>query len=165
MKNKYIFDLDYTLYTNRDHSNTEDEQQYYSSFKPKSFMTKLLKKIENKYIITNGTKYHAESVLFNMKLDKLFSKNNIISRDDMKGTMKPNTLPYLIANKKFEIKYHDTVYFFEDMIDNLIVAKKYFGWKTILIDPEMKNKPYGVDYVFKTIEEALIHFYQAKKFD
>ena len=163
MKDKYIFDLDYTLYSSYDHIDTEDEHEYYSSFKEKSLMTQLLKKLDNKYIITNGTKSHAEAVLSNMKLDNIFSNNSIISRDDMKGTMKPYPLPYLIANKKFDIKYNDNVYFFEDMIDNLIIAKKYFGWKTILIDPKMKSKPYGVDYLFNTIENALVHFHGKKK--
>ena len=162
MKSKFIFDLDYTLYTESDHADTDDEKVFYSSFKKKSFMNHLLKQLDYKYIITNGTRSHADSILSKMSLNKIFSKNNIISRDDMKGVMKPNPIPYILALNKFNLKPNENIYFFEDMIDNLIIAKKYFGWKTILIDADMKNKPYGVDYVFNTIENALLYFHGKK---
>ena len=66
MKDKFIFDLDYTLYTIHDHIDTEDEHQYYSSFKKKPFMNHLLNKLKNKYIITNGTRSHALEIVKNM---------------------------------------------------------------------------------------------------
>ena len=162
MKDKFIFDLDYTLYTIHDHIDTEDEHLYYSSFKKKPFMNHLLSKLKNKYIITNGTRSHALEIVKKMDLKHFFSKKNILSRDDMKGTMKPDVIPYIIANNKFKLKPHDNVYFFEDMVENLVTAKRFLGWNTVLISSEIVDIPSGVDYVFETIENALQYLISKK---
>ena len=67
--------------------------------------------------------------------------------------------------KKFNIKTNEDVFFFEDSDDNLKIAKNKFKWNTILISPvNIGRKPKYIDYVFKTIEEALLFFIVKDKF-
>ena len=52
---KYIFDLDYTLYSKSDVNDKGTDKDFYDSFKPKEFMNHLLSKLDgNNFIFTNG---------------------------------------------------------------------------------------------------------------
>ena len=50
------------------------------------------------------------------------------------------------------------VLFFDDLIPNLVTAKK-FNWTTILIGNQYDYNP-NIDYYFKTVEDAMIYFNQ-----
>ena len=159
---KYIFDLDYTLYNNRDNIDNSSEINFYKSFRPKFFLYQTLQNLNEKtYIFTNGNTPHANFVLNKMGLKKFFPQKNIITRDDI-SKIKPHSEGYLLATKKFKLKKTDDIYFFEDTYENLKTAK-FFGWKTVLISP---IKPPGpVDYYFTNIEDALLFFLVNKKFE
>ena len=78
--------------------------------------------------------------------------------------LKPDPEVYEKAIKKFKVVKNETIYFFEDSVENLITAKE-FGWNTILIEPNFSGKKPGfIDYAFKTIEEALLFFVVKQKF-
>tara|TARA_B100001093_G_C26742371_1_gene977256 strand:+ start:650 stop:1144 length:495 start_codon:yes stop_codon:yes gene_type:complete len=153
---KFIFDLDLTLYSETDYVDNESERKYYNSFKKKNFVKQLLTQIpHNKYILTNANLAHASVVLKKTNLLDLF--NDIIS-SDMANSYKPYRIIYDMAIKEFAIEKDETVYFFEDQVDNLKTAKKLYNWTTILISPEKTRKNKFVDYVFTNIEEALLFF-------
>ena len=77
MNKKFIFDLDLTLYSERDYIDTENESKYYNSFKTKNFLRKLLLKLPyKKYIFTNANLEHAKVVLDKINLKNIFVKYN-----------------------------------------------------------------------------------------
>lgn len=159
---QYIFDIDYTLYSEKDFTDTENQDEYYASFKAKRKLRNILRSIpHNKYIITNANIYHVDEILQRLKLKDIFLD---MMSSDIAYSYKPDKLIYDIAINEFNIQPDDKVYFFEDDIDNLQSAKKKYGWNTILISPRKIKKPKHVDYIFKTIEEAtmfiktLVHF-------
>jgi len=49
------------------------------------------------------------------------------------------------------------IVFFDDLKDNLKTAKQ-FGWTTVLINPNLKEKENFIDYVFPNIYESIIYF-------
>lgn len=161
---KFIFDLDYTLYSNYDCIDTDDSTTFYNSFKKKPFMNHLLTQIpHDKYIFTNGSYSHAELVLDKLENKTMFK--DILSTDMVLDILKPAPLMYEAAIVKFNILKQDKVFFFEDSKENLEIAKKKYGWGTILIEPEnIGRKPKYIDYHFKTIEEALLFFILNDKF-
>ena len=72
----YIFDLDWTLYSDTD-VDESTETKYYSSFKRKPFLNKLLNSlIGNKYIFSNGNEEHVNEVIDKMKMS--FKAKNVI---------------------------------------------------------------------------------------
>ena len=152
---KFIFDLDLTLYSENDYTDTEVEKKYYNSFKKKNFVKQLSQITDKKYILTNANLSHASLVLKKTNLMDTF--DDIIS-SDMANSYKPYRIIYDLAIKEFGIDKSDTVYFFEDQVDNLKTAKKLYNWTTILISPEKTRKNKFVDYVFTNIEEALLFF-------
>ena len=160
---KYVFDLDYTLYSRSDVNDSGSDKDFYNSFKPKQFMNHLLDKLDgNNYIFTNGNWQHAIDVIKKMELAWNFK--DIQSTDMVGNKLKPDLDVYLNAIRKFKILKNETVYFFEDTVENLIPAKE-LGWKTILIEPNFAGrKPDFIDYHFKTIEEALLFFVVKQKF-
>ena len=161
---KYIFDLDLTLYSEKDYKDTENQKEYYDSFKPKHLLADLLKMLSgNKFILTNANIPHAKDVLGKLELHNIFS--DIIASDIAGDQYKPSPNIYHIANHEFEIKKTDTVYFFEDSLENIRAGKKFYNWEGVLIDPSRTKKPKTVDYMFKTIEEAIIFFIAKEKFD
>lgn len=163
-KFKYIFDLDLTLYSENDYKDSDDQDEYYSSFKPKYLLGDLLKLIKgDKFILTNANIPHAKDVLAKLRLQNIFK--DIIASDIAGDEYKPDPSIYHIANHEFKIKNNDTVFFFEDSLDNIIAGKKIYNWKGILIDPNKKQKPKHVDYLFNTIEDAIIFFIAKEKFD
>tara|TARA_B110000967_G_scaffold199474_1_gene233915 strand:+ start:587 stop:1090 length:504 start_codon:yes stop_codon:yes gene_type:complete len=160
--NKFIFDLDNTLYGIGDNIDIRGtNRDFYQSLVPKPFLQYLLNSLnEEYYIFTNGTKIHAVLVLFKLGLNKFFPESRIISRDDF-GVLKPSPHGYDLCMRNFNISQEDTVYFFEDMAINLRTAKM-FGWKTILINPMSINNAI-IDYSFTHIESALTYFLTQKK--
>ena len=90
---------------------------------------------------------------------------DIIASDIAGDEYKPSPNIYHIANHEFKIKDTDTVYFFEDSLENIRAGKKFYKWNGVLIDPKRTRKPKTVDYMFKTIEDAIIFFIAKEKFD
>ena len=77
---KYVFDLDYTLYSQSDVVDNGNEKDYYNSFKPKEFMNHLLERLDgNNYIFTNGNFEHAITVV--RKMDLALNFKDIQSTD------------------------------------------------------------------------------------
>ena len=162
---KFIFDLDYTLYSANDCIETDNSTIFYNSFKKKNFMNHLLLQIPHeKYIFTNGSYSHADLVLDKLENKDLFT--DIVSTDMVFDNLKPAPIMYEAAIRKFNIGRNEEVFFFEDSEENLEMAKKRYGWNTILIDPiSLGKKPKYIDYRFKTIEEALLFFIVKDKFN
>jgi len=157
MNKKFIFDLDLTLYSERDYIDTENESKYYNSFKTKNFLRKLLLKLPyKKYIFTNANLEHAKVVLDKINLKNIFV--NIMSSDLAGDQYKPNLPIYHEVIKDFKIKEDDEIYFFEDQEINLKTAKEKFNWNTVLISPDKYVKKKYIDYKFNTIEEAILFF-------
>jgi len=156
---KFIFDLDYTLYNRRDNINAINTHMYYDSFFKKPFLKHLLSELKKDYyLFTNGNSSHADFVLNKMDINKFFPDKKIMARDKMDNLLKPDLQTYERAINQFNIcPIKDSVYFFEDTIENLQTSKKHFGWNTILIG-DYKSKPVGVDYIFPHIEDALLFF-------
>ena len=161
---KYIFDLDWTLYNNRDIIDESSTEAYYNSFKRKLFLIELLRELnEDVYIFTNSNTMHAIHVLNKLGLKKFFPDDHIITRDDT-IYLKPHPAGYYKVIHDFNISSSDKVYFFEDAIENLVTAKK-FGWDTVLVGSNNKTKyPNYIDYIFPHIEEALLFILVKKKF-
>ena len=157
----YIFDLDYTLYSEVDVNDKGTNKQFYKSFKKKPLLSKLIKNLPGKkFIFTNGNNDHLEDVLTKMKLKTAF--NNTTNSDEFKLHMKPDIYSYLYVENKFKLDRFKEVYFFEDSLENLKTAKK-LGWLTVLIDlKDSYTRSYSfVDFKFSTIEKALIFFNSA----
>jgi len=154
---KYVFDLDHTLYNEKECTESTNSKTYYNSFKTKPFLNQLLKAIPyKKYILTNATKLHAEDVLKRLGIEKHFHKT--LSTDMVNNSLKPELPIYLAAMQEFGIKPNDNVYFFEDQPDNLETAKTEFGWNTVLLTDRKMKKPKYVDFMFPKVEDALLFF-------
>ena len=122
---KYVFDLDYTLYSKSDVNDTGSDKDFYESFKPKQFMNHLLDRLDgNNYIFTNGNWQHAIDVIKKMELAWNFKE--VQSTDMVDNRLKPDPYVYKEAIKKFKILKNETVYFFEDTVENLIKNKILF---------------------------------------
>jgi HAD superfamily hydrolase (TIGR01509 family) len=161
---KFVFDLDLTLYSDKECTESNNERIYYNSFKEKKQLKQLLDNVKyNKYILTNATYPHAEEVLKRLGVFELF--NGILSTDMIDNKMKPEPSVYKTASKLFRIKPNENVYFFEDQTINLKTAKDKFKWNTILICPNTSKKEKHVDYLFKNIEDALTFFTVKEKFN
>ena len=90
-----------------------------------------------------------------MKMKMIFKK---IAYSEEYTKLKPHISAYNYVFEKFKIKKDDTVYFFEDTIENLKTAKK-LGWKTVYItSKKTKRKNKYVDYTFNNIETAIFYF-------
>jgi putative hydrolase of the HAD superfamily len=154
----YIFDLDYTLYSEYDVNDKGSNNQFYKSFKKKPLLSKLIKNLPGKkFIFTNGNKVHLDDVLKKMKLKSAF--HNTANSDEFNLHIKPDMYSYLYVDSKFKLDRFNEVFFFEDSIENLKTAKK-IGWKTVLIDLKGNyTRRYSfVDFKFSTIEQALLFF-------
>jgi|688.fasta_scaffold272312_2 FMN phosphatase YigB (HAD superfamily) len=155
---KFIFDLDLTLYSDNEYTQTDDEDIYYNSFKRKPFLKELLQSIPHpKYILTNASKDHAEDVLKKMGITKCFK--NMMSAD-MFELYKPSIQTYKVAINLFKIRDTDKVFYFEDLAENLKPAKENYNWTTIWLTKNAHNnkrKPKYVDYKFSSVEEAMMY--------
>ena len=162
----FIFDVDYTLYDSKDipedENDTEDiTELFYSLFRPKETLIKLLSSyIGSKFLFSNGNLSHVGEVIEKIGLKRLFPENKIATLDDYPNRPKPYVKSFKFAINKFKIPSNQTVYFFEDNLDNLRTAKKKYNWKTIFIDEDKTtNKKLShhsfIDYTFKNINIAL----------
>ena len=154
---RYIFDVDSTLYKippkifNDCHLNTKS---LYEQIEFNGDLYKLLRGIKNKYIMSNGSRHHVDTVLRKMKLRELFPNHTVTCYEDFAPRIKPNLYAYCVSLKHFKIP-NENIIFFEDNIENLHTAKYKFGWTTVLILPDQFNKPEYVDYIFPDITQAL----------
>ena len=147
----WVFDLDQTLY-----QIPLSKGFSYNYLDSDSQLKYLLKKLPfYRLLFTNGTTFHADSCIKKMKLDSCF--HNIIARDTIRD-LKPN----YGAFQKFEainsITEEDKCVFFEDAVENLIVAKDK-GWITVLITPNNRGNIHEhIDFYFPNIYVALNYF-------
>jgi len=155
----YIFDVDYTLYSSTEITDMILTREYYESFKQKPYLKKLLNQLNGKkYIFTNGNCAHMDFVLKKMGLEGIF--DDYVCSDELKK-IKPHSSAYKFVINKFNLKNNtQDIYFFEDTIENLEIAKK-FGWKTVLLydGGEINLKDFEfIDHSFRTVEDAIIFF-------
>lgn len=149
----WIFDLDYTLY-----QLPRGTPFSYSKLNSDSQLRYLLKKLPcEKLMFTNGTVFHADTCIKKMNLCGCF--DNVIARDSIQD-LKPNQSAF----QKFEIfnkiTSEDKCVFFEDSVENLVVAKDR-GWITVLIHPDRHaNTHENIDFYFSNIYLALNYFNQ-----
>jgi hypothetical protein len=163
---KLIFDVDYTLYNSKDipkeENDTEDiTENFYTLFTPKVQLIKLLQEYKGEiYLFSNGNLCHVQEVIDKTNLSSIFKKNHIATLDNYLDRPKPYVKAYKYVIDSFNIKDDDSVYFFEDNLDNLKVAKHKYNWNTIFIDEEKttnkKTSHYSfVDYTFKDALKSL----------
>lgn len=148
----FIFDVDDTLIIHNKENN-----DYYDTYN-NGELKRLLKSIDiqNIYIYTNGTYSHGKNIVDNLLLDSIIPKSNIFGRDIL-PYMKPDIRSFNYVNHSIKNINDDTIYFFDDLIENLIVAKEV-GWITIWISPNFINKPEYIDYSFPNVFQALLFF-------
>tara|TARA_B100000886_G_scaffold340301_1_gene309054 strand:- start:2951 stop:3451 length:501 start_codon:yes stop_codon:yes gene_type:complete len=159
MKNstkKFIFDLDNTLYSPLQYSESLRADQFYRNLKPDRELTTLLKETKNNYIFTNGNKEHMDECLAKMKIKSLFKPQHTAYNELFGGKIKPHPHSYIVVNQRFKLKSTDTIFYFEDLTENLKTGKK-MGWITVYIDHErkMKKKPNYIDIVTDNIYDAI----------
>ena len=163
---KLIFDVDYTLYNSKDipkeENDTEDiTENFYSLFAPKVKLIQLLQEYKGEiYLFSNGNLCHVQEVIDKTNLSSIFKKEHIATLDNYLDRPKPYVKSYKYVIDTFNIKDTDVVYFFEDNLDNLKIAKHKYNWKTIFIDEEKtttkKKSHYSyVDYTFKDVIKSL----------
>lgn len=151
----YVFDVDDTLILHNKENN-----DYYKT--PNNGTLKELinsLKYQKLYVYTNGTFGHGEDIVKNLLLENEIPRENIFARDVIPH-MKPHSESFNYVNNviKRDLKGSpSTILFFDDLIENLVEAKK-IGWKTIWISPEFPQKPDYIDYAFPNIFQALLFF-------
>ena len=147
----WIFDLDNTLYHIPQHINFN-----YNLIQKNYNLFDLLSKIKDKKIIfTNGTKSHAIHTLDLINIHSCFDINDIYGRYET--GFKPSLKSYNEIIRVNNIKDTDKIIFFEDTIENLIVAKKKYNWITVDITGKYYNNE-SVDFSFNNIEQSLQFF-------
>jgi len=133
----YIFDLDDTIIMHN------GPGVNYSIMNENPLLSYYLKQCKGpKYIYTNGTYSHADTVLKQMNLLDSFEK--IYSRDTI-HKMKPSLTSAvsvqidIIFNNQLVDDQNNKYIFFDDQLDNLKMGKK-LGWITVWIHPESYKK-------------------------
>ena len=155
MITNWIFDLDNTLY---DYISSEMRGFNYNHLKYEPNKIQKLKQLNGKRIIfSNGNLLHVMACIRKMKLERVFHK---VSCRELHG-MKPHFYSYVSLYKIANMNKKDRCIFFDDLIENLVGAKN-FGWITVLINPNTKEKDYlqnkNIDFYFPNINEALDFF-------
>lgn len=154
----YIFDLDDTIIVHRNNINYE---LIYENVELSHYLD-MCRGL--RYIYTNGNFSHAEEILDRMNITEKFSK--VYSRDTLPA-MKPHLSSALSVERDiircrvdsgasvYDI-HEDTFVFFDDIIDNLRVAKR-IGWTTVWIHPnhERGENLHFVDHAYPNLVEAL----------
>ena len=183
--NSYVFDLDQTLYQNVSFSLNDSRatgflcHQYNRSkhyfaksgimsnivsiykkyFKVDKKLISLLTNLKgDKHIITNSRPCHCFTTLSLLGVLKFFK---IVMNTNTQKYMKPHPQIYqnlINNNKNKKTKY----IFFDDLIENLITAKK-MGWETVLINSHHIPENHEIvqkytDYIFPNIYQALNYF-------
>ena len=150
----FVFDIDDTIVLH-----TKEGNDYYNS-NGNTTLRDLLSEFENLkyYIYTNGTFGHGKAIVDNLDLhvDMIFAR-------DVIPYMKPERRSFMFVNNEIrqdirkQNKKIKRIVFFDDLKDNLKMAK-HFGWTTVLINPNLKEKENFIDYVFPNIYESIIYF-------
>lgn len=145
----WVFDLDSTLYQ------LENEAQFsYDLLKTDNQLSYLIKKLPLKKIIfTNGTLGHAHLCINKIQLKYCF--HNIVARDTI-NDLKPANSSFQKFMTVNNIKSEDKCVFFDDMPENLIIAKNH-GWITVLISPN-KTIHENIDFYFPNVHLAINYF-------
>ena len=144
----WVFDLDYTLYTNF---------KSYNHFHYNHKLITCLRELNGKKILfSNGANIHCNRLIQRMGLFPIFFPY-IFSRDAV-GFLKPNKKAYKFIQNRIRPKQNDSIIFFDDQLINLKIAKK-FGWKTVHIHPSYNSiEQIYIDYWFKNVYKALDFF-------
>jgi len=150
----FVFDIDDTIVLH-----TKEGNDYYNS-NSNTTLRDLLSEFENLkyYIYTNGTIGHGKAIVDNLDL-----RVDIIFARDVIPYMKPERRSFIFVNNEIikDVMKHNKkikrIVFFDDLKDNLKMAKQ-FGWTTVLINPNLKEKENFIDYVFPNIYESIIYF-------
>lgn len=157
-KTNWIYDLDFTLYNIENDLNINNFN--YNKLHFNNQLNNNIKLLKGKKILyTNGTLLHTLACIRQMKLEKIFNK---ICCRELTG-LKPDVNSYMKLFNFSNVEFEDNTYFFEDTIENLLVAKN-LGWTTILICPDEKKSLYvknnmpKIDYVFNNIIDATNYF-------
>jgi FMN phosphatase YigB (HAD superfamily) len=165
----WIFDMDDTLYQRGGKTFT------YDMLKRDNELIYLLKKLEGrKILLTNGTHQHTNIVLEKMDLTSVF---DLILDRNILGALKPDPQVFYKVTKWCSIGVNDTCIYFEDILQNLVVASQAYGWILVHIDhnsPQTINRQLSftienfegkrkasqaiINYSFKNIKSALRHF-------
>ena len=148
----YIFDLDDTIIKHIKNAPID-----YINIKKNLTLNDLLHncKCDEKYIFTNGTDEHAKVILNNMEINNHF--RNIFSRDNFQPYLKPDIDTYLFVEEKINYQRNNQIYFFDDLLINLKMAKE-LQWITILIHSKFTHVPDYIDYSFPNIYQALLFY-------
>lgn len=151
----YVFDVDDTLILHNKENN-----DYYKT-PNNGTLKELIKslKYQKLYVYTNGTFSHGEDIVKNLLLENEIPRENIFARDVIPH-MKPTAESFNYVNNVIKRDLNGSpsvIMFFDDLIENLISAKK-MGWKTIWISPKFTEKPDYIDYAFPNIFQALLFF-------
>lgn len=152
--NIFVFDIDDTIVLH-----TREFNDYYTQ-NSNTTLKNLLSDFKNTkyYVYTNGTFSHGKAIIDNLNLNV-----EMIFARDMIPFMKPDNRSFKIVNRiiRKDIwninKSINRIIFFDDLKENLETAKK-FGWTTVLINPELKEKEKYIDYIFPNIYESIIYF-------
>ena len=151
MKKILLIDIDDTLYKHT----TLPAFMDYNNVTEDISLTNTLNNIKYpKYIYTNAMFKHANTILNKMNLDNMFLK--IYSRDTI-PSMKPLINSAVAVEKDIRKNSgNGQIVFFDDMLQNLLTAKK-LGWTTIWIHPNYKKNNYNfVDFAYSDLKKALI---------
>tara|TARA_Y200000002_G_C22396515_1_gene543766 strand:- start:92 stop:547 length:456 start_codon:yes stop_codon:yes gene_type:complete len=147
----WIFDLDYTLYQQKN-NNFSYDRLYYSKE-----LNRALKNLDGKKVLfTNGNLFHTLKCVKIMRLEKIFNK--VLCRE-LTG-FKPDINSYIKLYHLANVPLNEKCIFFEDTIDNLVQAKR-FNWTTVLIgnfQNNIRERYSEIDYVFPNIIQALNYF-------
>ena len=147
----FLFDLDDTLIIHNNGKNLN-----YEMIQPDYRLNDLLSRIKGEsHIYTNGTAGHALECIERMNIKQNFTK--IYSRDTL-PFMKPDFRSFKVVQGDIQRNYNDTFFFFDDMLENLKIAKS-LGWITFWIHPdymEARNYPF-VTMAFPNIYECLTY--------
>ena len=122
--------------------------------KPNNKLTSIIEKLPgDKFVFTNGSKKHAENVIQQLQMNKVF--DDIFDIKDSNFIPKPNINAYLSFINKTKIK-PETSIMFEDIGRNLEPAKK-LGMKTVFAKygDVFNTKVSGADYDLDDISGLL----------
>lgn len=160
MNTNWVYDLDFTLYQFNSHKDFD-----YNLLNYNPNLNNNIKSLKGKKVLfTNGNLLHTMACIRKMKLENVFHK---ISCRELTG-FKPDINSYLRLFKIANLNFNEKTYFFEDTIENLLIAKN-LGWITIFISPNrnvrrnVKNTFPKIDFVFSDVMEATNHFLQLQK--
>ena len=146
----FVFDIDDTIVLH-----TKEGNDYYTT-NSNTTLRNLLSEYQNLkcYIYTNGTFGHGKAIVDNLDLQV----TTIFARDVI-PFMKPDERSFRYVNREIQGSNQNIkrIVFFDDLKDNLKMAKQ-FGWTTVLINPDLKEKENFIDYVFPNIYESIIYF-------